>query len=274
MLAASRESAIPSSRVAIVTGGGTGIGRGIALALARRGVSVALVGRRRKPLEESVAQIIHLGGKALAIPADITVPSACQEVVARTRNQFGPIDILINNAGLLAAGALNERTGDEITTAITTNLVAPIELTRLTLPDLIAQRGSVVLIGSTTSWVPLPYMSLYSTTKAGLRAFGEALRYELSPQGVHLLMAFPPATATSMVEGMRQTAGSNAFRLADPDTIGEDIVCALETRRRECIWWSSEHLLRILYQIAPRAVALMLRMGRQRFAKITHSREA
>ena len=175
---------------------------------------------------------------------------------------------------LLVGGALHERTSDEITAAIATNLTAPIELTRLALPDLISQRGSVILIGSTTSWVPLPYMTLYSTTKTGLRAFGEALRYELAPHGVHLLTAFPPATATAMVQRMAQAAGSSAFGLADPDIIGEQIVRALAARRRECSWWGSERLLCILYRLAPWAVTRILNMERRHFAQMTESKES
>ena len=193
-------------RVALVTGGGSGIGRGIALALARRGVHLALVGRRVAPLAAVAAEAAALGVYAVPMAVDITGPMAGQTVVAATCATFGRLDILVNNAGVLAGGALRNQTATTVANAVATNLAAPMELTRLALPHLARQQGAVVLVGSTMSHVPMPYATLYSATKAGLAAFGAALRYEAAGLGVHVLTVYPPGTATALTEDMQRKA--------------------------------------------------------------------
>ena len=264
------ERRIGAGQTALITGGGTGIGRGIALALARRGVAVALAGRRVGPLVAVVDEVLTLGARAAAFPADLTDAVSRQRIVAQIHEQFGPIDILINDAALLHNGSLGEQTAAAVDRLLATNLTAPIALTQLCLPDLVAQKGSVVFIGSTTSFVPLPYMSLYSATKAGLHAFGRSLRHELQPMGVQLLTAYPPATATAMTAAMhahmQETSWGAQFKLATPERVGERIVQALLAGKRECIWWSGEHLLRLAYGFAPRLVDWLLYTQRRRLA--------
>ena len=255
-------------RVALVTGGGTGIGRGIALALARRGVSVALVGRRPEPLAATVAELRNLGQSALSVTADLSDPDAWPRVIEQVHGAWGPIDTLVHNAGILAGGALLDQSTATVQQCVTTNFTAPLVLTRLLLPDLIAQQGRVVLVGSTTSFVPLPYLALYGATKAGLHHFGAALRHELTPLGIHLLIAYPPATATAMTAAMAARTRAGTGRqptLAAPEQIGETIVRTLAAGKREAIWWGGEQLLRLCYRLAPRLVERLLFAQRKRF---------
>ena len=254
--------------MAVVTGGGTGIGRGIALALARRGVRVALVGRRLEPLTATMQAVHDLGQAALPVTADLADPAAWPRVIEAVHAQWGPIDTLVHNAGVLAGGPLLDQSTAAIHQCVTTNFTAPIALTRLLLPDLVAQRGRVVLVGSTTSFVPLPYLALYGGTKAGLHQFGVALRHELTPLGIHLLIAYPPATATAMTAAMAARMRGNTGRhstLAQPEPIGEAIVRALAAGKQECVWWGGEHLLRLLYGMAPGLMTRLLFRQRHRF---------
>ena len=254
--------------MALVTGGGTGIGRGIALALARRGVSVALVGRRQEPLAATVAELRNLGQSALSVIADLSDPDAWPRVIEQVHGAWGPIDTLVHNAGILAGGALLDQSTATVQQCVTTNFTAPLVLTRLLLPDLIAQQGRVVLVGSTTSFVPLPYLALYGATKAGLHHFGAALRHELTPLGIHLLIAYPPATATAMTAAMAARTRAGTGRqptLAAPEQIGETIVRTLAAGKREAIWWGGEQLLRLCYRLAPRLVERLLFAQRKRF---------
>jgi short-subunit dehydrogenase len=246
-------------RTALVTGGGTGIGRGIALALARREVRVALVGRRQGPLDMVAGEIARLGGYAVAFPTDLAQAGERTDLRARIHESLGPIDLLANNAGVLAGGELAALTPAEIEAAIAVNLAAPIILVQQWLPDLAARRGAVILVGSMMSFVPLPAASVYSATKAGLRAFGQALRYELRVRGVHLLTVYPPGTATAMTAPMARNAPWRG-PLADPAIIGERIVRALIAGQREVQWGMGERLLTMLYHTMPRLVeALMAR---------------
>jgi len=253
---------------ALVTGGGTGIGRGIALALARQGVRVALVGRRLDSLLATADAIQALGQSALPLAADLAEPAAWPKLVDELHQEWGAIDTLVHNAGVLGGGALRDQSLTAIQQGVTTNLTAPIALTHLLLPDLIRQRGRVVLVGSTTSFVPMPYLALYGGTKAGLHHWGTALRHELTGLGVHLLIAYPPATATAMTVAMAAQAQATSGRrplLSSPEVIGATIVRALAQGKRECVWWGGEHLLRLLYGVAPGLTQRLLFSQRHRF---------
>lgn len=261
------------ARTALVTGGGTGIGRGIALALARRGVAVALAGRRQARLEAVAAEVRSLGGRAFALPTDLSASSERRALLGRVHDVAGPLDILVNNAGVLAGGDLLHLTPDQIERAVAVNLSAPIELTGLALPELARRRGTVVLVASGAGVVPLPASSVYAATKAGVRAFGESLRYELGPLGVRLLVAYPPPTDTAMTRGMARAGGVPFFPRSRPEDVGERIVRTLWRGRRgaraqELHFPSGERALHLLYRLAPGLVRLLLATQRERFARI------
>jgi short-subunit dehydrogenase len=200
------------------------------------------------------------------------------EIAMAARKPFGPLHVLVNNAGVLAGGALYQLHGAEIMRAVATNLTSPIDLTRLCLADLAQTQGSVVFVGSTTSRVPLPHAAVYSATKSGLHAFCTALRHECAPLGVHLLEAYPPTVATAMtapmLDAMRreeQTGGRWPFRLqprpTTPEEAGERIAAALVARQDEVAWGAPEQLLAAIQQYAPWLAAALLRRGRRSFAR-------
>jgi short-subunit dehydrogenase len=255
-------------RVALVTGGGTGIGRGIAAALVRRGVAVALAGRRTAPLEATVQALAARGGRAVALPADLADPAVCDALLARTEAALGPLDLLVHNAGVFAGGTLDLLEPGEVARAVATNLVAPIELTRQALPGLAARRGAVVLVASATSFVPQPGAVLYSATKAGLHAFGEALRYEVEPQGVRLLVVYPPGTDTAMVRGMAAAAGVGNYPLVSPGVTGERIVRALYAGRPTLAFGAQERALIWAYRLAPGLVRALFRSQRELISRM------
>ncbi|MBC8077731.1 MAG: SDR family NAD(P)-dependent oxidoreductase, partial [Chloroflexales bacterium] len=214
-------------------------------------------------------EVRHLGGRAVAIAADLSLQDERLAAFAQARQALGPIDLLVNNAGELAGGTLGRLDDAEIARSVALNLAAPMHLTQLALPDLTARRGAVVLVASMAGIVPLPYASVYSGSKAGLVGFGRALRYELEPLGVRLLIANPPATDTAMTDGMIAAAGLpvELARLQSPEQIGEDIVAALVRGRHELIWPGADHLLALAWRLAPWLVAAGLRSQRGRFAR-------
>ena len=257
-----------SGRTALITGAGTGIGRGIALALARRSAHIVLCGRRGAPLAAVAAEVEALGSKTTIAQGDVTDAAARLHMLETTHAAFGLVHILVNNAGILASGALFQLSGEEIARAGATNLTAPIDLTRLVLSDLAQVRGSAVFVGSTSSHVPLPYTALYSGTKGGLHGFCTSLRSELAPLGVHLLEVYPPMVATAMTEGMARRAGPWQMRPQTPEDAGERIAAALAAGKSELAWGSAERWLLRLHRCAPRLVDALLRTQRRRFAHI------
>jgi uncharacterized oxidoreductase len=210
----------------------------------------------------------RLGSDAAIVQGDVTEAATRLQMIATAHGAFGPIHILVNNAGVLTSGALFQLTGEEIARAVATNLTAPIDLTRLALPDLAETHGAAIFVGSTTSHVPLPYASLYSGTKSGLHAFCTSLRSELAGLNVHLLEVYPPATATAMTENMAHRAGSLQLRGGTPEDAGERITAALAAGRHELSWGSAETWLRRLHRHAPGLIDALLRGQRRHFAHI------
>jgi short-subunit dehydrogenase len=256
---------------ALVTGGGTGIGREIALALARRGYDVALAGRRGELLSATADDLRALGTRGVTFEVDITSATQREALCAGVRAQLGALDVLVNNAAVLAGGAIDSFTADEVERAISTNLTAPLDLTRRFLAGLAQRKGSVVFVASGAANLPFPYLSLYCGTKAALAMCGEALRAELRSRGVRLLTAYPPFTATAMTAGLAEAANATWLRAASPQVVGEQIVRALARRRGRyyCAW--SDWMLAQAVRFAPGAVRRVLDWNQMRFRAMTRT---
>ncbi len=257
-------------RIAVVTGAGTGIGRGIALALARRGTGVALVGRRREPLEAVAQEIagMRMEAPTAVMPADLAEPGERQRLVEELHRRLGTVSILINNAAVLAHGEISTLTGEEIQRAVAVNLISPIDLTRLLEDDLAENNGVVLFVASNARFIPLPSASIYGATKAAMANLADSLRYELEPRGIHVMTAYPPDTDTPMLASLREGRAWQGIRLANPEEVGEQMVTALEQRRKEIRWGRRERLLVGLYRAMPRLMQALLRGQRWQFARI------
>jgi short-subunit dehydrogenase len=178
--------------VVLLTGGSRGIGPVIAEALARRGAHLALVARSQAALQEVANRLSHLGTRVLATPADLAEVSQREPLVDRVRAEFGRIDILINNAALQTEGAFDELPLPSINETVEANLIAPMTLARLVLPEMLRRKaGQIVNIASVAGKTGIPYEALYSGTKAGLTGWTRALRLELANTGVHCSTIFP-----------------------------------------------------------------------------------
>ena len=214
-------------RSVLLTGAGSGIGRALALQLAEYAPRLTLVGRRPEPLEEVAAMVRERGGQALVVQADLTAAGAPSVVVAATQEQFGGIDVLVNNAGNVRAGRLEALEESEVLAQVALNLSAPILLTRAALPALRASgEGLVVNVSSGIALIGMPFYTTYAATKAGLAHFGEALRRELFGEGVHVVNVFPGATSTPMMETSK--AGTeHGFDYESPDNVAAATIAGI-----------------------------------------------
>jgi NAD(P)-dependent dehydrogenase (short-subunit alcohol dehydrogenase family) len=171
-------------KIVWITGAGSGIGRALALELARRGADVAVSGRRRDRLDEVVREIEALGRRGLAVPCDVTdeadVARAAQAVV----DAFGRLDVCVANAGFGVMGSIEKLSADEWRRQLDTNVVGTAVTARHALPHLRATKGRLALVGSVAGTICAPGSGAYSASKYAVRAIGQTLSMELHGSGV------------------------------------------------------------------------------------------
>jgi meso-butanediol dehydrogenase / (S,S)-butanediol dehydrogenase / diacetyl reductase len=211
---------------AIVTGGGQGVGRGIALALAAEGAAVALAGRTESKLLAVAAEIEKLGGTALSIVADVTRPADIGRCVAHTVSQLGGIDILVNNAQIPALGSIADVTDEEFAACWESGPLAALRLMKACRPHL--RPGSVIInLGSSTAVNPLPAgRGVYAAAKAATQTLSRAAAAEWGPDGIRVLTVLPAATSPASeawrranpAEYERSMSSIPLRRLGDPET--------------------------------------------------------
>ena len=182
---------------AVVTGAGSGIGRAIAEELAAAGGQVTLIGRHIERLGETADRI---GDTAFAAPADVTDPDALAAAVEAGRDRFGPVDILINNAGGAVSASFMTTTADHLRAMLALNLEAPAEAIRLVLPGMLTRRrGRIINIASTAGLKGYPYVTAYVAAKHGLVGLTRALALEVASKGVTVNAVCPGFTDTELV---------------------------------------------------------------------------
>ncbi len=173
---------IDDRRVAIVTGGGSGIGAAAGRQFAKQGAAVALVGRRPDPLSEIVQSIHDSGGEAIAIPADLADPSSPERIVNLVVSKWNRIDVLVNNAATIQILPIEDVDVEMFDHHVAVNVRAPYLLTRAMLPYLRAsESAAVVNISSTAAAFSVPGQSIYGLTKAALEYLTRSLAAELAP---------------------------------------------------------------------------------------------
>lgn len=179
-------------RNALITGASRGLGVYIAKKLAAEGINLALAARNVKDLQEVQKIISALGVKAIIFSIDLSENSRINELVLEVEEKLGPIDILINNAGVEFAAPFEEFPVEEIQKSVNVNLLSPMLLSRAVLPRMLTRgRGHIVNISSLAGKTGLPYQAPYATTKAGLVMFSHSLRAELIDQPVGVSVICP-----------------------------------------------------------------------------------
>ena len=195
-------------QVALVTGGGRGIGRAIAQALAGAGAAVAVTARTTDELAETVRLIEAAGGQARALPADVTDRGAVEQAAATTARELGPVTLLVNNAGLLQPiGLAWEVDPDQWWRCVEVNLRGPYLCARAVLPGMVARRaGRIVNIASVAAARPIPDATAYASSKTALVRLTDSLAAETAEYGVRVFAVDPGGVATAMHEYLGQSA--------------------------------------------------------------------
>jgi NADP-dependent 3-hydroxy acid dehydrogenase YdfG len=222
--------------VALVTGASSGIGEATARALAGAGASVALVARRRERLEQLGGEIADAGGTALPIEADVRAEAEAIAAVARTVDELGRLDVVVNNAGQMLLGPIEGAPVEEWERMIDINLKGLLYVTHAALPHLLAATESsargcadLVNISSVAGRVARSGSGVYNLTKHGVGAFGESFRQEFAGRRLRSCVVEPGAVATELTDHIRDGVREQVrSRFADIETLrSEDIADAI-----------------------------------------------
>jgi 2-deoxy-D-gluconate 3-dehydrogenase len=193
-----------SGKVAVITGAGRGIGRGVAVALAQAGADVVLASRTQAELDIVAAEITASGQRALAVSTDVTNSQAVDALVARSLDRFGRVDILVNNSGVLASRPLLDQEPDEWNRVISTNLGGAYLMTRAVGRHLVQQKaGKVVNIASNFGVMGVANHAAYSASKAGIIGFTRSMGVEWARYNVQVNAVAPGYIATELNAEMR-----------------------------------------------------------------------
>ena len=251
-------------KAVLVTGGSAGLGLAIAEAFALSAARVAIAARGAEGLEHAARRLREHGCDVLPLQADVTRQADVEQMVEKTLQEFGRLDVLVNNAGRSSRGAVLDTTPEELRELLELNLMAAVRATRAAAPHLLATRGHVVNISSLGGKSAARYLGGYNVSKFALSAYSQQLRLELGPQGLHVLLVCPGPLARSEIrtygaeqmeelpESARQPGGGVKTRLIEPEWLAERIVQACRRRDPELVVPSKARLLFAIQQLSPR----------------------
>lgn len=223
----------------VITGASSGIGEAIAREWAKAGAKITLVARRKELLEKLAAEI---GGGALVVAHDLADSARATEWIATAEATHGPIDVLVNNAGMENVGSTAASDTATALKLLHLNLLTPLLLTRTLLPQMILRKtGTIVQVASVAGLVAPPGQAWYGASKAGLAQFTETLRSELGGTGVHVCVVYPGPVKTPMGDSAFAKYGGRegpAGRAPEgtPDVLARLVRRAVERRHPRVIY--------------------------------------
>ena len=213
----------------MITGASSGIGRGLAVELARRGAKLGLIARRAEALAELVREIENANGKAISLPADVMDAESLSAAAIQLRSALGPIDVLIANAGVGATVDGAALKGSTVASVINVNVLGAANSVEAVVPEMVKRgTGHLVVISSLAAYRGLPKSAAYCASKAAVSAFFESLRLDLQPRGIDVTIIHPGFIKTQL------TAGRHAqmpFLMELEDAVTK-IIGAIEKRKK------------------------------------------
>jgi short-subunit dehydrogenase len=220
-----------------ITGASSGIGEAVAREFGRAGASLSLIARRRDRLETLARSF----DRCHVVAHDLSIPQRATEWIAAAEAALGPIDVLVNNAGVQIVGPTSETDPNGGDLLLCTNLLTPLRLTRAVLPQMLERGiGTIVDIASMAALAPTPGMSWYNASKAGIAAASEALRGELRGTGVHVVTVYPGIIETAMAHAAIDLARPSRLLALQPrgnvEVLARRIRLAVERRHARVIY--------------------------------------
>jgi NADP-dependent 3-hydroxy acid dehydrogenase YdfG len=212
-----------AERVAIVTGAGRGIGRAVAEALARQGAAVVLAARTRSEIAAVAEAIRNAGGRAVAVPTDVSQDARVEALVDTTIGELGRVDILVTAAGVAAFGPVASAKPADWDPMLAVNLRAVMTCCRAVLPPMLRQQsGTIVNVASVAATRPIAGAAAYAATKAGVIAWSRVLAEELRGDGIRVGVISPGAVDTPLWDTIR--GGPDRARMLTADTVARAVM--------------------------------------------------
>jgi short-subunit dehydrogenase len=253
----------------LVTGAAGGLGGYICRALAAEGSNVALSDLPGSDLEAAAEQVRRLGREAAAVPADLTDHAERERLVRNAEGAIGPLDVLVNNAGLEHGGSFGRSTREELDVIVAVNLTAVMDLTRLVLPGMLERRrGQIVNVASLAGKIPSIYLASYAATKHGVVGFTHSMRAEYADEPVGFTAICPGFVARVGMYGRLEAQVDQpppGLKPVPPERVGGAVVKAIREDRAEVIVnrWPLRPIVG-LYSMAPRTALRLFRNRRVR----------
>jgi short-subunit dehydrogenase len=250
----------------ILTGASSGIGRALALELARRKARIIVTARRAQRLVELAEEARALGADVAAVPGDITAEETRRSLIAAARERFGGLDLVVNNAGVGSIRDFDRSDLDGLRQVMEVNFFAGVELVRLALPLL--RQGTRPMIANISSILGkrgVPHYTEYCASKFAIEGFSQALRAELAPARIDVLVVSPGPTQSEFWQSLlaeQEGVGSRGEGAIAPDRVARAIVRAIRGGRHEIVPNTRGRLLLWLNRLSPRlADAVVARWG-------------
>jgi short-subunit dehydrogenase len=257
----------------IITGASGGIGQALAEKLAAKGARLTLAARSFDKLEPLTRKLIQQGAEVIAVPADVTSPLDRQRLLELTAEQFGSVDVIVNNAGVASFGHFAGSTEAILRQIMEVNFFAPAELIRLAIPFLVKGcKPAVVNVSSMCGRRGLPAWPEYSASKHALVGLTEALRGELARFNIDILLVLPGLTKSELGSHLLRNEGRMKIDFSkgmSTEKVADGIVRALERNRPETVLGSDAKWMLRIQRFLPRLVdRLLARKVRQLYSNV------
>ena len=246
------------NKVVIITGASSGIGKALAIDFAKQNATVVLAARNINEIDKLANQFKEQGISCLAVKTDVSREEDCKFLIDKTVEQFGKIDILINNAGISMRALFEEVEIEVIKKVMDVNFWGAVYMTKYALPYLLKTKGSVVGVSSIAGFKGLPARTGYSASKFALQGFLEVLRIENLKKGLHVLIAAPGFTSSNIrntalaADGTQQGESPRAEdKMMSSEEVAKHIVKAIKKRKKMLILTSQGKLTVWLNKFIP-----------------------
>jgi len=262
------------NKVAIVTGSSMGIGKAIAIELAQNGVKVVLNGRDKDKLHETENELSKNGYHVTAVVADIRYVSQCANLINKTIEKYGKLDMLINNAGESSRGTVEEMANTNFKSLIETNYTGAAYMSKYAIPHLKKTKGHIIFINSVGGFRGMPYNSAYTASKMAQAGLADALRIELYDFDVHVGLMYVGFTENDPKKSILDVTGKRIYlpqrkniRLAKPLSVAKSVRYMIQKRKNRATLTDLGLLANYMIRYLPRISNWILLVNRERIRK-------